>query len=36
MHGITKICPIELKSWTIDFTSHQYSDSSPISDSLME
>ena len=25
-----------LKSWKIDFASHQYSDSSPISGSLME
>jgi len=30
------ICPIELKSWKIDCASHQYSDSSPISGSLME
>ena len=25
------VYPIELKSWEIDFTSHQNSDSSPIS-----
>jgi len=30
------ICPIELKSWKIDCASHQYSDSSPISGSLMD
>jgi len=30
------ICPIELKSWKIDCASHQYSDSTPISGSLME
>jgi len=30
------ICSIELKSWKIDCASQQYSDSSPISGSLME
>jgi len=30
------ICPIELKNWKINCASHQYSDASPISGSLME
>jgi len=30
------ICPIELKSWKIDYASHQYSDSLPISGPYMK
>ena len=35
-YGRKITCSIELKSWKIDCASHQYSDSSPISGSLME
>jgi len=36
INGKTNNMSIELKNWKIDYASHQYSGSSPISGSLIE